>query len=507
MPKHSQVVPSEVVHLNLEYYRKQAKALLKSARAGDAAAVGRLPLRPNDLKTALHDAQLAIAREQGFPSWPRFKAFIEESQLNFQELVAAFIDAATSDFKRAETLLAANPKIEGAGFYVALVLGNAKEVESALVENPELAKKKSGPQNVEPLVYACFSRYAGRKSPRSAALVETVRVLLRYGADSNTSFTPEDLPNNPLSCLYAATGLNNNPELARVLLEAGATPNDGESLYHATEHADMECVKLLLKYGANVEEANALKHILDWEGPEGLKLLLEAGGDPNLKNENGQTALHWAVWRGRSAKIVGMLLDYGADINARRHDGRTAYALAAVAGRKDLTELLKARGADLSMAEADQIVADCLTAGPEGAKALLAAREKVAGSMLAAHLLPDLTMSHSTEAVRVLLAAGVPVNTRGGHGGTALHWACWKGYPDIVALLLEYGADLTLEDFQFHARPAGWLHHGAANNGDGADYAGVARLLLKVDPRLKACDSASGNVELDAVLRKAGIIS
>src|SRR5262249_52552857 len=163
--------------------------------------------------------------------------------------------------------------------------------------------------------------YAGRRSGRATGLVENARVLLRehgltpenvevaekgrrgrgekqgYRADPNASFTPEDLPNNPLSCLYAATGLNNNPELALLLLEAGATPDDGESLYHSTEHPDLECVKLLLKYGADVDRANALKHILDWESPEGVRLLMEAGGDPNLKNESGQTALHWAVWR------------------------------------------------------------------------------------------------------------------------------------------------------------------------------------------------------------------
>ena len=48
---------------NLEYYRKQAKALLQAAQSGDSAALQRLKTQETP---KLHDAQLAIAREQGF---------------------------------------------------------------------------------------------------------------------------------------------------------------------------------------------------------------------------------------------------------------------------------------------------------------------------------------------------------------------------------------------------------------------------------------------------------
>jgi hypothetical protein len=88
--------------------------------------------------------------------------------------------------------------------------------------------------------------------------------------------------------------------------------------------------------------------------------------------------------------------------------------------------------------------------------------------------------------VRALLAAGVPVDARGEHGGTALHWACWKGYADVVKLLLEHGASLTIEDHAFHAPPGGWLDHGRDNCPErGGDYAGAARLLDAAAPR---CD-------------------
>jgi hypothetical protein len=105
--------------LNLEYYRKQAKSLLHFAQTGDAAALERIALHRGNVDPAqvkLHDAQLAIAREQGFASWPKFREFVEQSGLDDQSLVDAFIDAATSDLKRADESLAANPKIARAGF-------------------------------------------------------------------------------------------------------------------------------------------------------------------------------------------------------------------------------------------------------------------------------------------------------------------------------------------------------------------------------------------------------
>src|SRR5262245_16921573 len=64
---------------NLEQLKKQAKNLLHAARAGDPDARRRLAALPGllgrsaaelaALPFALHDAQSAIAREYGFPSW------------------------------------------------------------------------------------------------------------------------------------------------------------------------------------------------------------------------------------------------------------------------------------------------------------------------------------------------------------------------------------------------------------------------------------------------------
>lgn len=437
---------SEASRLNLEYYKKRAKALLHRAKAGDAGAIAQM-----EGKVALHAAQRAVAREQGFASWPRFRAFLEQSKLDFQGLVAAFVEAALSDRTRAEELLAAQPSIAGAGLYPALVLGEREQVESTVgklgVSTP------GGPRDRAPILYCCFSRFANPASGRADALVETVRMLLARGADPNASFLAKEWPDNPFPALYGATGVNNNPTLGRVLLEAGAKADDSESLYHSTEHhGDYACAKLLLEFGAPATQA--LNHMLDAETTVGVKLLLDAGADVNRVNHRGETALHWAVWRQRSAEVIAAILDHGAAIDARRPDGLTAYALAVLSGQADVAALLASRGADTTVPQ--------LVRSPDIDR-----------------LLPDMASVHSVEAVQKLLAAGVPIDTRGEHGATALHWACWKGYPDLVRLLLAHGAPLDVKDSSFNADPPGWFDHGRENNGDrrGSDYPAVAEAL------------------------------
>src|SRR3954452_13331529 len=68
------------VTTNLEYYRKQAKALLKAAKSGDSSAQERIR-RYSPEHLALNAAQLTLAREQGFASWTRFKQYILQSRL------------------------------------------------------------------------------------------------------------------------------------------------------------------------------------------------------------------------------------------------------------------------------------------------------------------------------------------------------------------------------------------------------------------------------------------
>ncbi len=401
------------------------------------------------------------------------------------ELADKFIDTALEDLAAAEEMLGSHPEIDGAGLFVDLVLGNSARVERAIATSPALATEKGGPRNWEPLLYVCSSRFAAAHSKRAGDLTATARLLLARGADPNAFYIHEHWPNSPLPCLYAASGLNNNVELTSLLIDAGAKLDDGESLYHSLEHADLACFRLLLERGASAGSPNVLNHMLDREELDGVRRLLAAGADLRKVNQRGETSLHWAVWRGRSAAIVEALLDAGADIDARRpQDGRTAYAIALLSGQTETARLLASRGANTELTEIDSFVGACAAAdGPELARLLASAPQGTLPEDYA-RLLPDLASSHSTGAVRGLLAAGVPVDTRGEHGGTALHWACWKGYADLAKLLLDHGASLTVEDFSFHATPVGWLDHGRRNSHECGDFDLTARVLRDAGAKL-----------------------
>src|SRR5260221_1535254 len=62
-------------HPDLDQLRRQARELHRAAEVGDARAVERL--REVSGPVALSAAQLAIARDHGFPSWQRLMAEVE----------------------------------------------------------------------------------------------------------------------------------------------------------------------------------------------------------------------------------------------------------------------------------------------------------------------------------------------------------------------------------------------------------------------------------------------
>jgi hypothetical protein len=77
---------------DLDQLRRQAKDLLRAARTGDAAALKRI--LAVETRLTLGSAQLAIAREKGFPSWPKMKAEFERIQAEDPDLESDEVDDA-----------------------------------------------------------------------------------------------------------------------------------------------------------------------------------------------------------------------------------------------------------------------------------------------------------------------------------------------------------------------------------------------------------------------------
>src|SRR6476646_4450389 len=153
---------------NLDNLKKQAKSLLDAAQTRDHDALRRFAILPAlDGKSieaiagtglALHDAQSAIAREHGFPSWNALREEVESRSLSFDAAIDEFVRCATGGATgRAERLLALHPAIASASLQTALVLGDAAAVDARLRDHPELATAPGGPMQWPPLLSACHT--------------------------------------------------------------------------------------------------------------------------------------------------------------------------------------------------------------------------------------------------------------------------------------------------------------------------------------------------------------
>src|SRR3954471_12339728 len=239
------------MELDLDQARRRAKELLRAARARDPEALVRFR---EDREPRLADAQRAVAQDLGFPSWPALVHHVEASRGDREQRRARLVEAALNGRPDvAERLLAHDPSLASAGLDVALVLGDHEAVATALHADPELVSKDL--HGRKPLSHACHSAFLRPSSSRAPGVRRVVELLLDAGADVNETFENEY---GAMPVLYGAAGVAHDPQTARLLLDRGANPNDGESLYHSMEAEDTACAELLLDRGATVRDTNAL---------------------------------------------------------------------------------------------------------------------------------------------------------------------------------------------------------------------------------------------------------
>ena len=123
-----------------------------------------------------------------------------------------------------------------------------------------------------------------------------------------------------------------------------------KELLEAVRAGDVQRVRELLEAGANpnARDKDGLTP-LHWAASEGhadiVKILLEHGADPNTKIKYGWTPLHYASREGH-ADVVKLLLEHGADPNTKKDDGLTPLHVAAFSGHADVVKLLLEHGAD-----------------------------------------------------------------------------------------------------------------------------------------------------------------
>jgi ankyrin repeat protein len=467
---------------NLGQLRRQAKELRDAARRGEPGALDRVTriyraAPPGGVNLAA--AQLVIARELGFTSWPRLKAAVASRATSPGQLAEAFVAASVERRPReAATILGAHPGIAAQSICAAAVLGDSRTVSEMLAVSPPAAMAIDEARGWPPLLYACYSRWHHIDPSRAAGLAEVVSLLLDAGASPNT--------NNGARAGYRSALCGsvevNNPDVSRVLLDAGANPDDRQCIGEAAGHGDHRCLELLLSHGARVAGTWALDAAVHADDPWAVSLLAEA-----LRGATGQTATETTealpgAAADASSEVVAALLAADADPRARDPEtGFSALRRAVRAGQAETAALLVRHGAPDDSTDVDRFIGACRRADRAAAERLLAKHPDLPGRLTvddraavveAAGLAP-------AGAVALMLDLGFSADDRNGLGEQALHTAAYYGNAEVARLLIDAGADLEGRDARFDGTPLAYATVGSGERaGQPGDWIETVRLLI-----------------------------
>lgn len=447
---------------DLAQLRRQAKELRDAARGGDAAALARFAGRHRPAAVSLAAAQLVIAREHGFGSWPSLKAAVVA-----RHAVAEFLAASVGGrLRQAGEALRADPGIAGRGLLAATVLGDVTAVRAGLAADPDAAVAVDDERGWPPLLYLCYSHWHRIDPGRVPGMAEVARLLLAAGANPNTN---DGGRGRFRSALKGSVEVG-NPAITEALLDAGARPDLGQPIGEAAGRRDHRCLELLLAHGARVAGTWALGAAIAADDAVAVSLLLAAGA-PDATDELPEAAAN------ASLPVVLALLAAGADPDAA-DDGVSALRRAIRAGRLDTATRLRAAGATDDATDVDRLVGACHTGDRQAVERLLAGRPDLLDRLTDADraVIFDVT---TPQAVTLVLELGFSPAVRNGFGEQPLHTAAYLGNAAVVRALLAGGADVDARDHRFDATPLAFATVGSGERaGRPGDWLTTVRVLI-----------------------------
>jgi len=421
---------------NLENLKKQAKLILKGHLGGNRDILREIREHHPRWSTSsedaiqsarftLADAQLVIARQYGFDSWPKLKAQVLLRQdAPSHEIVKRLRDAAgRGDLEQLNALLDAHPDLinepGGQGVRTALhqaVFGKHEGAVKLLLDRGADPNIRCEGDNAMPLHFAL-----------EKAMFPIVRLLIEHGADPIGEGDYHEL--GVIGWATAWDYIQADKEIVDYLLAHGARHN----LWSAVAMGDVKAIRELAAKGADLERRmdgtnrrrRPLHLAVAKKQVESLKTLLDLGADLESIDEARFTALDQAALRGEK-EMVQILLDRGAKVRLP-----AAFALNRT---KDIQNLLRKDP-------------DALKPGNRWEHLIVRAAEQSPGTVIDA-----------------LIAAGAEVNIHDGpktavdntSGYTPLHAAAWHGNISAAKALLKHGANVCIREEKWHGTPAGW---------------------------------------------------
>jgi ankyrin repeat protein len=175
-----------------------------------------------------------------------------------------------------------------------------------------------------------------------------------------------------------------------------------------------------------------------------LRSWAESGGDVNVTNRHGMSALMLAIWNGRPREIVEYLVRVGVDRTIRQpsSDWR-ALTFAAVNGHRELLELLLAAGDRIDPEGSDwKALAFAIQYRNSTTAEILLANGAAVDAADEDRRTPLMRAARNSDpvALELLLRHGADPAAADADGNTALHFASEKANVDNVRMLVERGA-------------------------------------------------------------------
>ena len=492
-------MPTELPsHPNVQYLKKQAKALLRDFHQGKPDAIEKFTALQLKAPPKLSDAQHLIARDYGFDSWSKLKERVESlAEKTDDPLELARKAFREDDAVGVHRLLKRHPQLrakinEPIAEFDAPVITQVRSramLDVLLTAGADINAKSRCWAGGFGLLDCASPELAAYAIKRGAEL--TVHAAARLGMLERLK---QLITTNP-ELVHAKGGDGQTPlhfastiEIAEYLLDQGADIDARDVDHDSTAAQYMvrsrpEIARYLIRRGCKTDilmaaalgDADLIRKHLDAD-PECIRMRVSDEYFPMVGGEKGGTIYQWELgWYVSACQVAKSF------------------------GHADVFRILMERS------PADEKLLNACWLHDQGrVESLLAQNPTLAASLSPAgrRHLAHAARNNDLSAVRLMLTAGLPVDAVSQHHSTALHWAAWYGNAEMVQLILRHQPELENIDNDFKATPLGWAIHGSENgwHREKGDYASTVEALIKAGA--KPPDTIEGSEVVREVLRK-----